>query len=140
MKAISFDFWGTLCLSNPQFRENQFKLLGQFDDTITIDYWLTQKTYYKKLADEEAQTSVPASGECQKVARTAVLKTAIESAALSGGNEAAVQLRQHIKFCEQAQIEAMVAAQADRMAFEIMSVLVTCSMVVAFGAASLPRT
>ena len=56
MKAISFDFWGTLCLSNPQFRENQFKLLCQFDNSISVDYWLTQKTYYKKLADDEAQT------------------------------------------------------------------------------------
>ena len=56
MKAISLDFWGTLCVSNPHFRENQFKLLCQFDDSITFDYWLTQKTYYKKLADVEAQT------------------------------------------------------------------------------------
>ncbi|MEY2666508.1 MAG: Caulobacter phage CcrPW [Pseudomonadota bacterium] len=56
MKAISLDFWGTLCVSNPQFRENQFKLLRQFDHSITFDYWLSQKIYYKKLADVEAET------------------------------------------------------------------------------------
>ncbi|MEI6746398.1 MAG: hypothetical protein WCL34_10580 [Methylococcaceae bacterium] len=56
MKAISLDFWGTLCVSNPAFRENQFKLLSQFDESITLEYWLSQKTYYKKLADFEAET------------------------------------------------------------------------------------
>lgn len=56
MKSVSFDFWGTLCVSNPKFRENQFKLLNQFDDSITFEYWVSQKNYYKKLADFEAET------------------------------------------------------------------------------------
>jgi FMN phosphatase YigB (HAD superfamily) len=56
VKAISFDFWGTLCVSNSAFRENQFKLLNEFDESITLEYWLSQKTYYKRLADFEAET------------------------------------------------------------------------------------
>lgn len=56
MKAISLDFWGTLCVSNPEFRENQFKLLNEVDESITLEYWLSQKVYYKKLADIEAET------------------------------------------------------------------------------------
>jgi FMN phosphatase YigB (HAD superfamily) len=56
MKSVSFDFWGTLCVSNPKFRENQFKLLNQFDDSITFEYWVSQKNYYKKLADFGAET------------------------------------------------------------------------------------
>ena len=55
MKSISLDFWGTLCVSNPRFRENQFKLLRQFDDSITFDYWINKKIYYKKLADAQAE-------------------------------------------------------------------------------------
>jgi FMN phosphatase YigB (HAD superfamily) len=56
VKAISLDFWGTLCVSNPEFRENQFKLLNEVDESITLEYWLSQKVYYKKLADIEAET------------------------------------------------------------------------------------
>ena len=54
-KAISLDFWGTLCVSNPLFKENQFKLLNEFDESITLEYWLSKKKYYKKLADFEAE-------------------------------------------------------------------------------------
>ena len=42
-KAISLDFWGTLCVSNPLFKENQFKLLNEFDESITLEYWLSKK-------------------------------------------------------------------------------------------------
>lgn len=57
MKAVSLDFWGTLCVSNPEFRTNQFKLLNELDSSITFEYWNSQKIFYKKIADIEAETN-----------------------------------------------------------------------------------
>lgn len=56
MKAISFDFWGTLCKSNPVFRERQFELVREYDSSITLEIWNERKAHVKALANSLAET------------------------------------------------------------------------------------
>ncbi len=55
-KAISFDLWGTLIISNPEFKYNQKQILSKFDRTIDIDEWelklKTIKSQYNHIVEQ----------------------------------------------------------------------------------------
>lgn len=51
MKAISFDFWGTLMISNPEFKKAQSKLVREFTN-LSEAQWTKEKTQIKKELDE----------------------------------------------------------------------------------------
>lgn len=51
MRAISWDVWGTLLISNPQFKLEQYKLVKEYKD-ISWEDWNKSKTVLKKEADD----------------------------------------------------------------------------------------
>lgn len=51
MKAISFDFWGTLMVSNPTFKKEQVKLAQEFT-SLNETRWLLAKNSAKKELDD----------------------------------------------------------------------------------------
>lgn len=50
-KAISFDVWGTLVKSNPQFKLEQYKLVKEYKD-ISWEDWTMKKIIVKTEADD----------------------------------------------------------------------------------------
>lgn len=55
-KAISFDFWGTLCVSNPAFKERQSELAHEFTG-VDKKEWLAHKARLKKEIDNFVETT-----------------------------------------------------------------------------------
>ena len=51
MKAVSFDFWGTLMISNPEFKKAQSKLVQEFTN-LDEARWSETKNLAKKRLDE----------------------------------------------------------------------------------------
>lgn len=51
MKSISFDFWGTLMVSNPEFKKAQTKLVQEFT-SLSESRWFESKELAKKRLDQ----------------------------------------------------------------------------------------
>lgn len=54
-KAISFDFWKTLCRANPLFKENQYILLQEFIKGVSKEEFLTKFKEKKRFSDKMAE-------------------------------------------------------------------------------------
>ena len=56
MKAISFDFWGTLCVGNPAYKDAQLKVAQEFELGLTQTEWDSRRKKVKSHADPLAES------------------------------------------------------------------------------------
>lgn len=56
MKAISFDLWGTLIVSNPVFKTKQAELAREFSG-MPIEEFISMKNHAKKVIDDKVETT-----------------------------------------------------------------------------------
>jgi FMN phosphatase YigB (HAD superfamily) len=56
MKAISFDFWGTLCVGNPAYKDAQLKVAQEFELGLTQTEWDSRRKKVKSHADHLAES------------------------------------------------------------------------------------